>query len=220
MQRVTEISFYALVRAFKDFSEIHGACQGLRKTFGAASSTSPAGRTVLVPFRSTSSDRRSIQGYLDGWDDKPGKQAAALAAFKALERWAVVRDLLPQPITLGVETGTPARRPRRRGPMPRSTLAEKYARPDLSPRNHARGQHRTTDQRPGAYGARPISKPTAALTASTSGRKRPAEQVWVPILAPLAHGNEDVGASARSIPATRRMASRGRSAYLTDRLDL
>ena len=48
-----------------------------------------------------------IQGYLDAWDDKPGKQAAALAAFKALERWAMVRDLLARPITLGVETGRP-----------------------------------------------------------------------------------------------------------------
>src|ERR1700677_5155158 len=48
-----------------------------------------------------------IQGYLDAWSDKPGKQAAAKAAFKALEKWAVVRDLLPKAITLGVETGRP-----------------------------------------------------------------------------------------------------------------
>jgi integrase len=46
-----------------------------------------------------------IQGYLDGFHDRPAKQGAALAALKALERWAVVRDLLPKAITLGVETG-------------------------------------------------------------------------------------------------------------------
>lgn len=48
-----------------------------------------------------------VQGYLDIWDDRPGKQAAALAAFKALDRWASVRDLLPRPITFGVQTGRP-----------------------------------------------------------------------------------------------------------------
>ena len=35
-----------------------------------------------------------VQKYLDGWDDKPGKQAAAITTFRALEKWAVVRDLL------------------------------------------------------------------------------------------------------------------------------
>ncbi len=46
-----------------------------------------------------------IQGYLDGFHDRPAKQGAALAALKAIERWAVVRDLLPRSITLGIETG-------------------------------------------------------------------------------------------------------------------
>lgn len=72
-----------------------------------------------------------IQGYLDGWSDKPGKQAAALATFKALERWAVVRDLLPRQITIGVETGRPEG-----GHTPWSNIqveqAERYSRPDLA----------------------------------------------------------------------------------------
>jgi integrase len=72
-----------------------------------------------------------IQGYLDAWDDKPGKQAAALAAFHAIERWAIVRDLLPRSITLGVETGRPTG-----GHTPWSEqqvgMAELHARPDLA----------------------------------------------------------------------------------------
>src|SRR5262249_45592966 len=72
-----------------------------------------------------------IQGYLDGWDDKHGKPGAALAACKALERWAVVRDLLPRQIPIGVETGKP-----QGGHIPWSdaqvALAEKHVRPDLA----------------------------------------------------------------------------------------
>jgi integrase len=46
-----------------------------------------------------------VQAFMDGMSDRPGKQAAALAALRQLERWGIVRDLLPQPITLGVEIG-------------------------------------------------------------------------------------------------------------------
>lgn len=44
-----------------------------------------------------------IQGYLDGWHDKPGKQRNALTVFRALSKWAEVRDLLSRDITRGVE---------------------------------------------------------------------------------------------------------------------
>jgi integrase len=44
-----------------------------------------------------------IQAYFDGLAGRPGKQQAAMAALKQLERFAVVRDLLPRQITLGVE---------------------------------------------------------------------------------------------------------------------
>jgi integrase len=72
-----------------------------------------------------------IQGYLDGLDGRPGKQAAALAALKAIEKWAVVRDLLPRDITKGVESGRP-----RGGHVPWSdeqvAQAEKFARADIA----------------------------------------------------------------------------------------
>jgi len=44
-----------------------------------------------------------VQAYLDGLADWPAKQEAALSALRRLEKWAIVRDLLPHPITLGCE---------------------------------------------------------------------------------------------------------------------
>lgn len=44
-----------------------------------------------------------VQAFLDGLSDKPGAQMNARTALKTLEKWAVVRDLLPRPITLGTE---------------------------------------------------------------------------------------------------------------------
>jgi integrase len=45
-----------------------------------------------------------VQAFLDGLADKPGTQLNAQTALKALEKWAIVRDLLPRPITLGTES--------------------------------------------------------------------------------------------------------------------
>lgn len=44
-----------------------------------------------------------VQGFLDGLAEMPAKQKCAQTALKAVERWAIVRDLLPRPITLGTE---------------------------------------------------------------------------------------------------------------------
>jgi integrase len=44
-----------------------------------------------------------VQAYLDGMSDFPGKQEVAFKAIKQVERWAIVRDLLPNEITTGVE---------------------------------------------------------------------------------------------------------------------
>jgi integrase len=72
-----------------------------------------------------------VQAFMDGMSDRPGKQAAARAALRQLERWAIVRDLLPQPITLGVEVGRS-----HDGHKPwtdeQVRLAETHARPELA----------------------------------------------------------------------------------------
>jgi integrase len=44
-----------------------------------------------------------IQAFLDGLADRPATQKNAQTAMKSLERWAIVRDLLPRPITTGTE---------------------------------------------------------------------------------------------------------------------
>jgi integrase len=72
-----------------------------------------------------------IQAFLDGYAGRPGKQQAALTALKQLERWAVVRDLLPNAITLGVEVEHSDG-----GHVPWTdehvAIAEEFARPDLA----------------------------------------------------------------------------------------
>jgi len=44
-----------------------------------------------------------VQAFLDGLADRPATQKHAQTALKALERWAIVRDLLPRQITLGTD---------------------------------------------------------------------------------------------------------------------
>ncbi len=45
-----------------------------------------------------------VQAHLDGLSDFPGKQEIAKAALKQVEKWALVRNILQHPITVGVET--------------------------------------------------------------------------------------------------------------------
>jgi integrase len=157
-----------------------------------------------------------IQGYLDGWDDKPGKQAAALAAFKALEKWAVVRDLLPRPITLGVETGKP-----QGGHKPwtdaQVVLAEKHVRSDLA---RAITLGANTGQR--------ISdlvrmcwtdiETFRGIDGINVRQQKTDRQVWVPILPPLAAAMKTW--ERRPGPFLLRANGKPwRSRNLTDRLD-
>jgi integrase len=128
--RVADNTFYALCRDFKASAKFNGYSKATQDLWGRemdfACRPNCLGSVSLDVIRPA-----LIQGYLDGWDDKPGKQAAALAVFKAIERWAVVRDLLSRPITLGVETGRPEG-----GHIPwndtQVECAERYARPDLA----------------------------------------------------------------------------------------
>ena len=144
VQRVTENSFYALVRASKTSEKFTGLAKATQDLWGReldfACRPNCLGTVPLDVIRPA-----LVKGYLDGWGYKPGKQAAALAAFKALEKWAVVRDILPRPITRGVKTGKP-----QGGHKPwtdaQVALAEKYARRDLA-RAVTLGAHRATDQR-------------------------------------------------------------------------
>jgi integrase len=72
-----------------------------------------------------------VQQFLDGLSDRPGAQHRARVALKAVERFALVRDLLPYPITTGTETVKSDG-----GHVPwndaQVATAEFYARPDIS----------------------------------------------------------------------------------------
>jgi len=125
-----------------------------------------------------------VQGYLDAWDDKPGKQAAALAAFHALEKWAVVRDLLPKPTTLGVETGRPEG-----GHVPwtdaQVELGERHARADLArviTLGANTGQRISDLVRMGPTDVETFR----GIDGINVTQKKTGRQVWVPILSTLA----------------------------------
>lgn len=72
-----------------------------------------------------------VQGYMDGLAGRPGAQAASIRALTQFENWAIVRDILPRPITTGVEIGTS-----NGGHTPWTdehvAIGERYARPDLA----------------------------------------------------------------------------------------
>jgi integrase len=72
-----------------------------------------------------------VQAFLDGFADRPAQQKCAQTALKAVEKWALVRDLLPLPITVGTEApgGTGGHIP---WTAEQVALAEKLARPHLA----------------------------------------------------------------------------------------
>ncbi len=101
--RVTEDSFAALVRAYKASAKFEGYAQASRDLWGRELDF--CARPDCLGALSVHEIRPAlVQAYFDGLAGLPGKQAAALAALRQLEKWAVVRDLLPRQITLGVET--------------------------------------------------------------------------------------------------------------------
>jgi len=72
-----------------------------------------------------------VQAFLDGFADRPAQQKCAQTALKAVEKWALVRDFLPYPITTGTEApgGDGGYKP---WPDEFVELAEREARPHLA----------------------------------------------------------------------------------------
>jgi hypothetical protein len=101
-ERVTDDCFAALVRS----SKLLGYSAGTQDTWGRelnfAARPKCLGAASLQVIRPT-----LVQAYLDGLDGRTGKQAVAKAALIQLEKWAIVRDLVPRQIMLGAETGRP-----------------------------------------------------------------------------------------------------------------
>ena len=98
-----EDSFAALVRAFLSSSKFEGYEESTKATWGRylrlAAEPDRLGAVSLQTIRPA-----LVQAYIDGMAGKTGKQSVSLRAIKQLEEWAVVRDLLSRPITMGVKT--------------------------------------------------------------------------------------------------------------------
>ena len=108
--RVTDDSFAALIRAFRQTSkftepqERGGLAAGTKKNWCRELDFMSRADT-LGALTCHEIDPCLVQAYFDGIDDRPGKQKAGIAVLQQLEKWAIVRRLLPRQITLGVEIG-------------------------------------------------------------------------------------------------------------------
>lgn len=128
--RVTDDRFTAVVRLYMASTNFTELSEGTQELWGRelrlAAHPDSLGSLSISEVRP-----KLVQAFLDGISDRPAKQLAALSALKALEKWAIVRDLLPRQITLGVET-----KELKGGNIPwtqeQVELAEKHARWDLA----------------------------------------------------------------------------------------
>lgn len=122
--------FAAVIRAYMNSPKFRSYSENTRESWGRELLL--AERQDVLGAVSTDIIRPAlVQRFLDALQERPGKQAMARTALKALEKWALVRDLLPHPIMLGTEA-----KGGRGGHKPWSdahvALAEKYARQDIA----------------------------------------------------------------------------------------
>ena len=100
--RITEDCFAALVRSYLATPKFQKYAEETRRTW--TRELNFAARPDLLGTLSIQEIRPAlVQAFFDGLTDRPGKQRVALAAFRQLERWAVLRDILPRQITFGIE---------------------------------------------------------------------------------------------------------------------
>lgn len=128
--RVTRDCFAAVIRAFiasPKFANLAASTQvNYRYTFRLAEMPDTLGAIPVEELRPA-----LVQGFLDGFADRPAQQKCVQTALKSLEKWALVRDLLPYPITLGTEApgGTGGHVP---WTDEHVALAEAHAKPHLA----------------------------------------------------------------------------------------
>lgn len=181
--KVTDDCFAAIVRdylaspKFKGYSESTQDVWGRELRFVAAPDVLGAvSRFEIRPAL--------VQAVIDGLSGRPGKQNALYAALKQLEKWAVVRDILPRQITLGVECEDSDN-----GHVPWSeehvALAERYVRSDLR-------RAITLGANTGQRGSDLVRMGWADIETfkGVDGihliQKKTGKDVWVPITSPLA----------------------------------
>jgi len=95
-------TFAAVIRAYLSSPKYEALAQSTRKSYGyllgLAEQPETLGAYSVEVIRPA-----LVQAFLDGLADRPAQQKNAQTALKAVERWAIVRDLLPYPITTGTE---------------------------------------------------------------------------------------------------------------------
>lgn len=130
MAKIQSNSFAAVIRAYLQspkFQSLAKSTQiGLRLYLKVAEHPDVLGAVPTGVLRPS-----LVQQFLDSYADRPGAQCRAKGAIKAVEKWAIVRDLLPWPITTGLElVGSDG------GHKPwtdaQVACAEAYARPEIS----------------------------------------------------------------------------------------
>jgi integrase len=130
IEKITPDKFASVMRAYmasEKFQRLSGSTQqGYRRIFGLAERSDGLGGLDVADV-----DSYFVQAFLDGLADRPGIQRVAHVAMQSLEKWAVVRRLLPRPITIGCEhvKSDGAREPWSDAEV---ALAEECARPDFS----------------------------------------------------------------------------------------
>jgi integrase len=123
-------TFAAVIRAYMTSPKFDALARSTRVSYGHLLSL--AERPDTLGALSVDVIRPAlVQAFLDGFADRPAQQKCAQTALKAVERWAIVRDLLPYPITTGTEApgGTGGHEP---WTDEQVALAERSARPHLA----------------------------------------------------------------------------------------
>jgi integrase len=126
--KITDSKFAHVIRQFllsEKFKRLSDSTRyGYRRTLAIA-------ERALGAVDVSEIDSYLVQAFLDGLADRPGVQTVAKVSIKAVERWALVRRLLPRPITIGCEVvgSDGAREPWSDAEV---MLAEAHARPDLA----------------------------------------------------------------------------------------
>jgi integrase len=128
--RVTPGTFAAVIRQFMASPAYTTKAESTRQSWGRALRLAEeegglGGCSVQVVRPAI------IQSFLDALADMPGKQSVARTALKALEAYAVVRDLVPMPFMTGT---TVVGSDGGHEPWPDDcvAMAEQHARPDLA----------------------------------------------------------------------------------------
>lgn len=183
--RVTEDCFAAVIRAFMSsanpkwarYSDATKDLWGRELRFASREDT--LGAVTLDTIRPA-----LVQAFLDGLDGRPGKQQAAYAALKQLEKWAIVRDILPRQIMTGVETESP-----QGGHVPwtdeQVAIAERHVRNDL--RRVITLAANTGQRRSDLIRMGPTDIETfQGIDGINVTQMKTKRQVWVPITSPLA----------------------------------